>query len=117
MKLRRLARADQELERVIEYLYREGPDRSIDEFRMWALDQARQVLPFDAALWGVGSFEDRRFHSTTTVGLPPEFPGIVERTRSINPAFQVLHDYPGVPVAVSEPVSYTHLTLPTIYSV
>ena len=102
MKLRRLARADQELERVIEYLYREGPDRSIDEFRMWALDQARQVLPFDAALWGVGSFEDRRFHSTTTVCLPPEFPGIVERTRSINPAFQVLHDYPGVPVAVSE---------------
>lgn len=90
------------LDRTIEYLYREGPNVEIGAFRRWALNQVRPLVPFDAALWGVGSFEDQRFHSTTSINLAEDFPAVVERTRDINPAFVILHDHPGVPISIND---------------
>lgn len=70
---------------VIARLYRSALTVSAEGFRAWALEQLRAVVPFDGALWGSGVTSYKRFHTVTVVGLPPEFPQVLESTTAINP--------------------------------
>jgi DNA-binding CsgD family transcriptional regulator len=36
-------------------LYQFGHDLPIDQFRRWALDRLRELIPFDSTMWGTGS--------------------------------------------------------------
>jgi DNA-binding CsgD family transcriptional regulator len=72
-------------DRAIARLYRSALSVPAEDFRAWALEQLRSVVPFDGALWGSGVTSHMRFHTVTVVGLPPEFPQALETTTAINP--------------------------------
>lgn len=67
-------------------------------FRTWALEQVSKLIPCDAALWGSGTATDLRFHTTTTIGLPDEFPTRLEETAGINPLLPKIVANLGSPV-------------------
>lgn len=66
-------------------LYRSGLAVAPADYREWALQRLREVIPHDGALWGSGTLSRWRFHSRTVVGLPEDFPAQLEATREINP--------------------------------
>lgn len=73
------------VDRLISRLYRSGTMVAPEQFRAWALDQVREVIPHDAALWGSGSRARWKFHAVTVTHLPAEFPRVLEATTRINP--------------------------------
>ncbi|MES0874550.1 helix-turn-helix transcriptional regulator [Sinimarinibacterium thermocellulolyticum] len=73
------------VDRLIARLYRSALSVSAEGYRAWALRQLQTVLPCDGALWGSGVASHMRFHSVTVIGLPPEFPQVLEATTAINP--------------------------------
>lgn len=66
-------------------LYRAWLSVPTDQFRPWALTEMGRVVDFDGALWGSGTARRWRFHTLTIMGVPPEFPKILEQTTRINP--------------------------------
>jgi DNA-binding CsgD family transcriptional regulator len=66
-------------------LYRSGLSVPPEGYRAWALHCLKPLVPFDAALWGSGNVRNWRWHTVTLVGLPEEFPRVLEETRPINP--------------------------------
>lgn len=78
------------VDRYIGRLYRGGLSVPPDGFRHWALSQLRQVLAFDAALWGTGTVRQMKFHTCAVLGLPADFPQRLEETHAINPIVPAL---------------------------
>lgn len=71
-------------------LYRGGLAVPPDGFRRWALGELRQLLPFDAAIWGTGTARRMKFHTCTVLDLPAGFPERLEASQAINPIVPVL---------------------------
>src|SRR4051812_24256501 len=72
-------------ERFIAGLYRSGLLIPPEGFRDWALRQLKPLIPYDGAMWGSGTAQNWRFHTATLVGVPEEYPRVLEETRPINP--------------------------------
>jgi DNA-binding CsgD family transcriptional regulator len=77
--------AGQAFDAFVAELYRSGLSVPPEGYRSWALHCLKPLVPFDAALWGSGNVRDWRWHTVTLVGLPEEFPRVLEETRPINP--------------------------------
>ncbi|SFF49196.1 regulatory protein, luxR family [Fontimonas thermophila] len=73
------------VDRLIARLYRCALSVPAQDFRAWALEQLKAVIPHDGALWGSGVTTRWKFHTVTVTGLPPEFPHVLEATTRINP--------------------------------
>ncbi len=82
------------IDRTIARLYRSVIAVPPNGYRVWALESLRRVIPHDAALWGSGTWEERRFHTLTLVNLTPDFPANLERTADENPLIQTLVSSP-----------------------
>jgi DNA-binding CsgD family transcriptional regulator len=78
------------LQAFISNLYRAGSDIPADQFQSWAFQELKGLVPFDAAIWGMGNAARGRFHNVTVVGLPSSFANALEQTREINPFFPVI---------------------------
>lgn len=76
-------------------LYRSTAFVRTDQFREWALQQLREILPFDAALWGSGSLTTPHFHTITLLDLSDEYPKALERTNAMNPVWSALMAHRG----------------------
>lgn len=92
----------QNLHRFISNLYCEGSEVAPENFRRWALQQLRALIPFDAAIWGSGNRQVARFQNVTVDGLPPDFARALESTARDNPLFKAVQDHWGEPVAMSD---------------
>jgi DNA-binding CsgD family transcriptional regulator len=90
------------VDRYIARLYRSGLQVPAAEFRAWALNEWRELVPHDGALWGTGSVPGWRFHTVTVSGLPPEFPHVLEDTRLLNPIAPRLLSHLDQPVDMRE---------------
>jgi DNA-binding CsgD family transcriptional regulator len=86
-------------------LYRSGLSVPTGEFRPWALEQMRPVVPFDCALWGSGTARQWKFHTVTILDLPPEYPKILEQTTRINPIIPRILQNLDTPVDMASVVS------------
>jgi len=85
-------------DRFIGRLYRAGLALPSGGFRAWALQQLRQCIPFDAAIWGTGTVRTMRFHTCSIIDLPGDFPQRLEATHAINPIVPALLRQLGRPV-------------------
>ena len=92
------------VDRYIGRLYRSALSAPPDGFRPWALEELRQVIPFDGALWGSGSAARLQFHTCSVVGIPSEFPRILQSTTAMNPIVPVLLSRLDTPVDMSSVV-------------
>jgi DNA-binding CsgD family transcriptional regulator len=86
------------VDRYIGRLYRSALSVPPENFRSWALKELEPVVPFDGALWGSGSLPRWQFHTVATVGLPAEFPHVLEQTHAINPIVPRILANLGAPV-------------------
>ena len=77
--------AEDELHRCIARLYRSVVSVSAGDFRSWALESLRRVIPHDGALWGSGSWEEKRFLSLTLCDLPDDFAMALQKSVGENP--------------------------------
>lgn len=93
------------VDRYIGRLYRGSLQLKAGEYRAWALNEWRQVVPHDAALWGSGSLPGWKFHSVTVTDLPESFPRTLEETRSLNPIAPVIIANLDTPVDMQSVVS------------
>lgn len=90
------------LQHFVANLYTSAPHLEIEEYRDWALDEVRHLVPFDAALWGTGNAQTEKFHSLTLLGLKPAFVVDLMRHREDNPLYTVLIEEPGRSVRMNE---------------
>ncbi|ROH91934.1 LuxR family transcriptional regulator [Stagnimonas aquatica] len=88
------------VDRVIAQLYRSVLAVPPPEFRAWALDRINTVVPHDAALWGTGFWEGRRFHNVTLRDVPEDYPLRLERTADENPLIRRMLAVPEVPTTM-----------------
>jgi DNA-binding CsgD family transcriptional regulator len=86
------------VDRFVGHLYRSALSVPPESYRSWALQQWREIVPFDGAIWGSGTLRRWAFHTATLVGLPEEFPRMLEATRPINPLV------PAILASLDEPV-------------
>ncbi|MDB5985291.1 MAG: LuxR family transcriptional regulator [Nevskia sp.] len=86
------------VDRFVGHLYRSALSVPPESYRCWALQQWREIVPFDGALWGSGTVRRWAFHTAALVGLPEEFPRTLEATRPINPLV------PAILASLDEPV-------------
>jgi DNA-binding CsgD family transcriptional regulator len=86
------------VERYIGRLYRSALSVPPGSFRGWALQELQPVVHFDGALWGSGSLPRWQFHTVATVGVPEDFPRVLEQTHSVNPIVPRLLANLGAPV-------------------
>lgn len=71
-------------------LYRASAFIQAEHFREWALLQLRELVPFDAALWGSGNLEIPKFHTITLLGLSDKYSKTLEQTNEVNPVWEAL---------------------------
>jgi len=81
-------------DRCIALLYRSVLSVPPDQFRRWALDSLKTVIPFDSGLWGSGQWEERRFHALTLSNQPESFVAALERSADQNPLIKKLIESP-----------------------
>lgn len=86
------------LDRFVAQLYRTGLSVPPEGFREWALRQLQDLIQFDGAMWGSGTIKDWRFHTVTLLGVPPEYPRVLEETRLGNPILPLMLKNPDMPV-------------------
>lgn len=86
------------LDRFVAQLYRTGLSVSAGGFRDWALNQLRGLIKFDGAMWGSGSIVNWKFHTVNLLGVSPDYPRVLEETRSINPILPQMFKTPNVPI-------------------
>lgn len=67
------------------------------EYQAWAIAELKALIPFDAALWGMGNARRGKFHNVTVIGLPSSFATVLEQTRDINPMFAAISQNIGRP--------------------
>lgn len=85
------------LHAFISNLYRAGADVPAAEYQAWALAELKALIPFDAALWGMGNARRGKFHNVTVIGLPSNFATVLEQTRDINPMYKAVSSHIGEP--------------------
>lgn len=71
-------------------LYRASAFIQAEHFREWALLQLRELVPFDAALWGSGNLVTPKFHTITLLGLADKYAKTLEVTNEVNPIWEGL---------------------------
>jgi len=91
-----------EVNALVGRIYRAALNVPLARFRGFSLECLREVIPFDAALWGNGYANSQRFHTLTLIGLDECFSRTLERTRDINPMFSALIDTPDKPVDMAD---------------
>ncbi len=95
--------AGADVEAVIARFYRSVVSVPTDEYRTWALDSLKDVIPHDGALWGSGAWAGRRFHTITVTGLPEDYPRALERSADENPLIRhLLTVPPNTPVTMAD---------------
>ncbi len=75
------------LHAFISNLYRGGADVPAEDYQAWALNELKALIPFDAAVWGMGNAKRAKFHNVMVQGLPSSYAAAIELTTSINPIF------------------------------
>lgn len=90
------------IDQFISDIYRHGVDSPSDDFRQWALNHLRELIPFDAAIWGSGPISKPHFHTVTTFGVSREFAQTLESTMHENPMLPAISQRPGEPIAMNE---------------
>ncbi len=78
------------LQAFISNLYRGGVDIAPEDFQAWALNELKALIPFDAAVWGMGNAKRAKFHNVMVQGLPSSYAVAIEQTTAINPIYPVL---------------------------
>lgn len=73
------------VDRLISHLYRSATTISPECFRSWALQQLAQVIDFDAAFWGTGTWTHGTFHYTSQIGLDDHYGDHLVASLEINP--------------------------------
>ena len=95
----------QNLHGFISNLYCQGSEIAPEDFRRWALQQLRQLIPFDAAIWGSGNRQQGRFHNVTLDGLPMDFALALEKSANENPLYAATLKKQGQPFSMSDVMS------------
>jgi DNA-binding CsgD family transcriptional regulator len=86
-------------------LYRGGAQVPAGQFKPWALQQLRTLIPFDAAVFGTGNKIRDRFHNVTVLGLPEnDFAAALEKTASINPLYKAITAELGSAVCIRDAI-------------
>ncbi|MGB1580743.1 MAG: response regulator transcription factor [Nevskiales bacterium] len=57
------------------------------DYQKWAVQELKALIPFDAAIWGMGNARRGKFHNVSVIGLPSNFATVLEQTREINPMY------------------------------
>lgn len=96
-------------------LYRSGLSVPTDQFRSWAMEEMRKVVEFDGALWGSGTAGRWKFHTVTILGVPPEYPKILEQTTRINPIIPRILQNLDTPIDMASVVSDDEFFTSEIY--
>lgn len=78
-------------------LYRYARELPLGEFQRGALDRLREVLPFDAAWWGMAR-TDRSLHSSYPYHLPPSFVDVWTQHRDGDDLAAAVIAKPGITV-------------------
>ncbi len=92
---------DDLVELCIARLYRSVVSVPPEQFRRWALESLKTVIPFDSAIWGSGKWEERRFHALTLSNLPDHFAQVLEASANENPLIaQLIHGEPDTPTTM-----------------
>ena len=76
-----------QLQSFVSSLYRGGAQIPADQFKPWALQQLRTLIPFDAAIFGTGNMSRGKFHNATVFGLKDGFTDTLEETAPLNPLY------------------------------
>lgn len=87
---------------LIGKLYRSTSVVALEHFRQWALEQVREVLPFDAAVWSTGHLSTRTFHTNTLIDLPEDYLDKLLAQLPNNPISKALFNNVGRPVDMSD---------------
>ncbi len=103
------------LQHFVANLYLSAPGLGAEDYRDWALAEARQMVRCDAALWGTGSALTGNFHSLTLQGLPATFSADLVRTRDDNPLFEALQDEPGTSITMLDVVTESAFRRSKVY--
>jgi DNA-binding CsgD family transcriptional regulator len=86
----------------ISLLYRATKRVSIEHYRQWALNELKEFLEIDAAVWSTGHLSTRTFHTHTCLNLPTEFPDQLIENIAINPISAKLFSNAGKAVDMKE---------------
>lgn len=87
---------------LVARFYRAALNVPLERFRPAMLKDLGTVVPFDAALWGVGDPQADRFHGMTLLGFEERFTRRLERTLDVAPAFGTLASGADTPLDVAE---------------
>ncbi|MCL6414370.1 helix-turn-helix transcriptional regulator [Aestuariirhabdus sp. Z084] len=87
---------------LIGRLYRATSRVELDRYRRWALEQLRELVAFDGAIWSSGHASTMSFYNHTLMGVPAELVDELLRLRDINPLTNALISHPGEPVDMAE---------------
>ena len=90
------------LHAFISHLYRAGADMPAVDYQAWAVQELKSLIPFDAAIWGMGNAKRGKFHNVSVMGLPSSFANTLEQTRDINPMFPAVSKHVGKPVRMED---------------
>jgi len=92
---------DDLVELCIARLYRSVVSVPPEQFRRWALESLKTVIPFDSAIWGSGKWEERRFHALTLSNLPEHFAQVLEASANENPLIaKLINSEPDTPTTM-----------------
>lgn len=83
-------------------LYRAGADVPAADYQTWAFAELKALIPFDAAIWGMGNAKRGKFHNVSVSGVSSNFATVLEQTREINPMFQAVSAQVGQPVRMED---------------
>ncbi|WP_284246045.1 response regulator transcription factor [Thalassotalea insulae] len=89
-------------EHFISQLYKEAPNIALDQFSSWALEQLRQVIHFDGAIWGTGHISTKTFHTQYSLDVSGEIFEQLLKYLDINPIFSELTENQGQAVNMSD---------------
>ncbi len=92
-------------EQLISQLYKEAPNIALDQFASWALEQVRQLIPFDGAIWGTGHISTRKFHTQCSVDVSTNIFQQLITYLDINPIFTALTEQQGQAINMSDVIN------------
>jgi DNA-binding CsgD family transcriptional regulator len=92
----------QAMQQFISQLYRAGVDRPAEDFQRWGLQQLSELVPHDAAIWGMGNAQLGEFHNVKVFGVPMAFANTLQEWGPKNPLFPLLAKHPGKPLDMAD---------------
>ncbi|GAA4105955.1 helix-turn-helix domain-containing protein [Zhongshania borealis] len=81
---------NKQIRAFVSSLYRGGAQVPVDQFKPWALQQLRALIPFDAAIFACGNMSKGKFHNATVLGLQDGFTSSLEKTADLNPLYNAI---------------------------